>query len=407
MRAEPGMLLVVANSARAIAESAVHGGYRVHIMDAFCDRDTQDLAPCTRVPMAGPGLDSAPLLAGVDALLCGVQGLPAGRGADGPLGLVYGAGFEPCPELLAELARRVRILGNRPGVLALLGSPARLLGLLADLDIAHPESRLDPPPANVGGEWLAKEPGSSGGLGVRHWRPGDLRPAAPHYFQRRQSGLPMSILFVADGRNLDPIGYHRLLTADLDPVRPFLYGGLLGQSSLAPSVRREVEGWCRRLVGTLGLRGINGLDFILDGGHPRFLELNPRPTAALGLYDGQCREGWIGRHVRACLGELPAPSVAAGGRVWGQRVIYAPRDLRVPAGLHWPHWCKDRPQSRSLMPRGAPLCTVLAQGEGSDLLESRLAERAAAVLGLIESGPTLGDPVARAGATGAHRERLQ
>ena len=414
MPPEPSTLLVVANSARSMAESAVRGGYDVHALDGFCDQDTRELVPCILVPMAGPGLDASRLRAEVERLVPAGADAAAGAAAGGDVGLVYGAGLEPCPGLLSRLQRRVRLMGNDPQVLALLGRPERLLDLLAELGIAHPETRLDPPRADGDADevddWLTKEPGTSGGLGVRTWQPGDPRPTSPHYFQRRLPGVPMSLLFIADGSRHAVIGYNRLLVTEDGPERPFLYGGVLGQAELDAAGCREVEGWCQALVERLGLRGINGLDFILHQGRPYFLELNARPCASLSLYEWQCEEGWICRHVRACLGELPEPAAVPRGRVWGQRIVYAPQDLAVPPDLDWPDWCRDRPMAGTSVPRGAPLCSVLADAAEPVCVEVRLAARVICVLGLLEhgqmeSGPQLaGDPSAGTADTGTHPE---
>ena len=363
--------------------------------------------------MAGSGLDASRLGAEVERLVPAEPDVASGAEPEGEVGLVYGAGLEPCPALLSRLQHRVRVMGNDSQVLALLGRPERLLDLLAELGIPHPETRLDPPPTDGDadeGDWLTKEPGTSGGLGVHAWRPGDPRPAGPHYFQRRLPGEPMSLLFIADGSRHAVIGYNRLLVTDGGPERPFLYGGVLGQAELDAAGCREVEGWCQALVGRLGLRGINGLDFILHQGRPYFLELNARPSASLSLYEWQCEEGWICRHVRACLGELPEPATVPRGRVWGQRIVYAPQDLAVPPDLDWPDWCRDRPLAGTSIPRGAPLCSVLADAVEPVCVEVRLAERVICVLGLvehgqIESGLRLAvDPTSSAGEAGTHPE---
>jgi predicted ATP-grasp superfamily ATP-dependent carboligase len=220
----------------------------------------------------------------------------------------------------------------------------------------------------------------------------------------------MSVLFIANGSRHAVIGYNRLLVTDGGPEQPFLYGGALGQAELDPAGRAEVEGWCQALVGRLGLRGINGLDFILYRGCPLFLELNARPSASLSLYEWQCAEGWICRHVRACLGELPEPAMVPRGRVWGQRIVYAPHDVTVPPDLDWPDWCRDRPTGGTSIPGGAPLCSVLADAAEPVCVEVRLAERVICILGLLEHGQIdtdlrlAGKPTSVAGRTGAHPE---
>lgn len=384
---EPSTLLVVANSARAIAESAVRGGFDVHVLDGFCDEDTREIADCTLVPMEGAGLDAGRLVEEVERLT------QAPSSAE--VALVYGAGLEPCPRLLAGLQRRVRLMGNDPEILDLLADPHRVFAMLGELCIPHPETQLDPPSAGEptdadAADWLVKESGTSGGLGVHLWRSADPRPRGPHYFQRRLVGEPMSVLFIADGERHAVIGFNRLLVSDGGPERPFLYGGALGQASLDDRGRQEVDTWCAALVRRLGLRGINGLDFILHRGQPHFLELNARPSASLSLYESQCEEGWICRHVRACLGELPEPDLnrAPRGRIYGQRILYAPHDLEIPVGLAWPDWCHDRPVAGSQIPQGAPVCSVLADANEPVCVEVRLAERLIRVLGLLDKHET-------------------
>lgn len=371
---EPAELLVVANSARAIAESAVRGGFRVHILDGFCDQDTQALGHCVPVPMLGLGLDTDRLRAEIERLA-----------ASGPtLGLVYGAGLESSGDLLSSLPERVQLLGNDAAVLALLADPERLFPLLDALRIPHPETRREPPPAGDP-SWLLKACGGSGGLGVQPWRERGARPATPHYFQRRLDGEPLSVLFLADGQDLEVIGFNRLLPANGDADRPFLYGGAIGQATPPEPVTQVVAGWAASLVGALRLRGLNNLDFILHQGQAFLLELNPRPSATMSLYEDQCEGGWIRRHVRACLGDLPDSPTSPADRVYGQRVIYAPDDRTIPAGLHWPDWCRDLPQAGTQVPCGAPLCTVLADSPEADLVESLLDARHLGVLGLISS----------------------
>ncbi|WP_295437902.1 ATP-grasp domain-containing protein [uncultured Thiodictyon sp.] len=370
MSSEPADLLLVAASARAIAESAVRGGFRVRVLDGFCDLDTQALGPCTRVPLvdlgAGWGLEPRRLGAALQEV--------AAAGSD--LGLVYGSGLESAPEVLTNLPAGLRLLGNDPAVLRLLRDPQQFCTLLDGLTIAHPQTRLDPPPADDPGRWLVKACGGCGGLGVGPWRAGDPRPAAPHLFQRFQEGDLRSILFIADGRGLEVIGCNRLLVADADPRRPFLYGGAIGQAALSDPVRTTVTHWCRSLVGALGLRGLNNLDFILHQGQPYLLDINPRPSATMSLYEGQCEGGWIRRHARACLGDLSGEPPRRAAQVAGQRVVYATADLTIPAEVRWPDWSRDRPAAGTAIARGAPLCTVLAQGPDADLVESMLAARA-------------------------------
>jgi predicted ATP-grasp superfamily ATP-dependent carboligase len=382
MRPEPPTLLVVGNSGRLIAESAVRGGYAVAVLDGFCDLDTRAIAVfCALVPFDGRGLDPAGLRARAEQM-------EAGR-------LIYGAGLEQSPATIAWLAERFRLVGNGTDVLLVLRHPARFFSLLDALGILYPETRLTPPQPGSGGRWLVKQAGTSGGLGVRWWREAESRSGAPEpcsveptgegcrYYQRFLAGPVISILFIADGRRCRVIGYSRLLApASLDD-RPFLYAGAIGRAELTAPQGQAAERAAAALTATLGLRGINNLDFVLHDGRLHLLELNPRPPATLGLYEADYAGGWIRQQVRACCGELPMVPPGGNGTIRGHRIVYAGCALAIPAHIRWPAWAKDRPAPGTRLSTAAPVCTVLASGHAPALVERRLAERAGRILGLI------------------------
>lgn len=378
---EPAALLIVSTSGRALAQSAARGDYRVTVLDGFCDADTRAVASCIRVGLTDRGLDADRVR------------LEAGRlhAQEAGAGLVYGSGLEGAPQTLAWMAERFRLIGNQPGVLELLADPSRFFGLLDGLGIPYPQSLPEPPPApppaGDDSRWLLKEAGTSGGLGVRSWRHGDPRPARPHYFQRFIEGPLVSLVFIADGADMEVIGVSRPRTTTIDGPPSFHYGGAVGQSPLSAARRARIEDWAADLVRVLGLRGLNNLDLVLHLGEPLLLELNPRPSATLDLYEPQCPHGWIRGHVRASLGDLRWAlrdrRVPGSQRIPGQRVVYAPEFLVIPPRLSWPTWCHDRPVAGSRIAPGSPLCTLSASGSDAAQTERRLLERERRILDLV------------------------
>lgn len=384
MPPEPPTLILIANSARAIAQSAARGGYRVLVLDAFADQDTLDCADCLRVPLRGAGLDPARVRSTLEQRLA--DEVAAGRNL---VGVVYGAGIESDPGLLDWITERLPLLGNSAEVLSLVTDPGRFFPLLDRLDIPYPESRMTPPPADHSSTWLVKESASSGGQAIRAWDGVDPRTPTPHYFQRHLPGIPMSLLFIANGREPRVVGYNRLLTSDVDAERPFLYGGALGRALLDARFGQTVEDYAGALTTALGLRGLNSLDFMLHEGRPYLLELNPRPSATMSLYEDDCAEGWISRHVRACSGELPDQPHLARPGVVGQRILYAWDDLLIPEDVVWPNWSHDRPVAGSRIPRGAPLCSLSAEGPHAAWVEATLSELSRRLRERLLSSPRL------------------
>jgi predicted ATP-grasp superfamily ATP-dependent carboligase len=124
-----------------------------------------------------------------------------------------------------------------------------------------------------------------------------------------------------------------------------------------------------RLVSELALRGVNSLDFVLKDGEIFAIDLNPRPTATLDLYEHLLSDGWIKHHIRACQGELPVLPIVASAVVHGQQIVYAPRTLQIPLSMNWPSWVKDRPVSGARIMQGQPLCSLYADGASAEKVE--------------------------------------
>lgn len=369
MPAESQAFLVAAVTGRALAASAARGGHRVVVTDCFADRDTRAVARACRSVVGRRGLrfDRRALLAAAAELA------PGGRSA----GLVYGSGFEGRVPLLEQLAAGRRLFGNAPAVVAAVRDVRRFFALLDRLGIRYPETRHVAPRAPAG--WLIKQPGGAGGAHVR--RAGSGRVPAGAYYQRLESGTSASALFLADGRRAELVGLNEQWAVPARPGRPFLYGGAVGGVVLPRTVESDVRAKLDALVAATGLVGLNGLDFLLQGERWLALEVNPRPTATMELYDQDYPCGLFDWHLRACRGELP-DRVVRPRAVRAHAVVYVPGAARVHAGFAFPRWCRDLPNPGARLASGDPLCTVHAAApdcEGAAALVRRrqaLLERA-------------------------------
>lgn len=382
---EHAELLVIGNSARYGAVSAARAGFRVTAIDAFGDMDTR---ACASRFHRADGIGAEAL---VDAAL------HLGEQPGAPRRLVYGAGLDGRADQLRRLEGRFEIAGNGADASEPVACPRRLFDLLRSLGIPFPPvSHV--PPANPAG-WLVKRLASCGGLGVRDAVPAesDLPPDA--YFQRLVVGMPVSAVFAADGRSARVLGYSRLSTVAL-PGAPFAYAGAVAWSTPGGALRRAATTYARRLTRALGLRGVNGIDLLLPSDPdraqhetaeaPLLLELNMRPPATLELHEGPGVRSGLSTHLAADAGVLPGfadalhPSTGATA-VRGMRVLYAQEALAVPA-FDWPCWCSDRPPAGTVVPAGAPLCTVQAGGVREADVQALLDSRAALLLQGLRDG---------------------
>ena len=347
--ARSGPLVVVALSARALAEACRRAGRAVLAIDLFDDTDTAAAATAGRRvggSFAG-GPDLAETLAAIDAL--------AAESGAAPAGIVVGAGFEHRPEALAALAGRRPLLGAPPAAVAAVKNPLVLAALLARLDVPHPETSAGAPADPD--DWLAKRAGAAGG---HHIRPAAGLPAADgRYFQRRVAGRTLSAAFLADGRRARLLAFCETRT---DPTAdaPFRFSGVIGPVDVAPEITAAVAGALDAIVAATGLAGLCGADLVAGpAGEWWLLEVNPRPTAALDVLD-RGDAPLIGLHLAAVAGGLPEawwPPAAPAGTA----VVFAPRAFTVPATA-WPDWVSDRPRPGTAIGAGEPVVTVRADG---------------------------------------------
>ncbi|PKO52782.1 MAG: hypothetical protein CVU27_03110 [Betaproteobacteria bacterium HGW-Betaproteobacteria-20] len=382
----PEKLIIAAISARAYAEAAVLTGYQVITLDAFADADTRCVAEQSfKVKINANGVDDIDF-----------KHLFSQINLDNVTGFLYGSLFDANPELLAWVADKVPLIGNSPEVMQLTKSFG-FFELLDALEIQYPEvqiceqkyklslprlpefveewlksvpaSNLDCHfPINSRGidmaaisneRWLSKKLGGTGGMHIKPATQGN----SGDYFQRQIDGRPISMLFVADGKLAQLIGFNEQFIAPTS-VLPYRFAGAVGGVKLLPDIQQQLLEKAQQLTSALGLRGINSLDAILAYDSLWILELNPRLSATFYLYPNL-----LPVHLQGCAGELMdvVPQISSA---CAQLILYAENDMDIPADFVWPDWVADIPatgigESSVKIHGNSPICTVLAKAESA------------------------------------------
>jgi predicted ATP-grasp superfamily ATP-dependent carboligase len=373
-------LVVAALSARMLTQSARRAGWDVIALDLFGDVDTRAAAKAWHAI----GAASTMRIEG-DRFLAAIE---VARGSADCIGWVAGAGFEPQPTLLEAGAHRLPLLGNDRATIDRVRDPRRFFATLAELDIPHPETCIDVPAR--GGNWLTKDFAASGGWRIRRTQTvRSRRASAQTYFQREIAGRPMSVLFVAAADRALPIAINELLVRP-HGARPYVYHGAIGPVvELASKPRGELMRVANAIVHAFGLRGLGSLDFVLHDDGFSVLEVNPRPSSTLALYDADFAAGLVKVHVDACTGSLagPLPAVDAG-TIRGELIVFA-RSTSIVTRGHVERLlalrCRDVPQPQSRIEAGAPLCTVSAQGSEPATVLAMLAQHEATVRSIVQN----------------------
>jgi predicted ATP-grasp superfamily ATP-dependent carboligase len=367
-------ILLVAVSARMLAELGVRAGHDVVALDRFGDLDLQRL--CTSVSvlrdLGGRG--------GMAALVDAAEKIQAPS-------VIYGAGLENKPELVARLASGRELLGCPRETVERVRDPASLGASLRGAGLAYPSTfgaRDAPRRAERSRRWLRKPVRGGGGRGVREWRGGALDGEV--VVQEHISGLACSVAAVADGRSAVVLGVSEQLIGHRGfGARGYAWCGNLVPPRLGEAQRRALAGAartiCAHLAQAFGLRGLFGVDLVWDGERAWVVEVNPRPTGSLECVEAAHEVGVFAAHLEGCAGRLPSiPPAKAPRRAAGKAILFARQDVRIGDTRGWPaRGIRDVPHPRERIAAGHPVCTLVSVQESPDAVLADLEARAAAL----------------------------
>ncbi|MDY3553232.1 ATP-grasp domain-containing protein [Gemmata sp. JC717] len=289
--------------------------------------------------------------------------------------VLYTGGLENHPHVVAELMKTRELWGNPPDVLARVRDPFVLFPLLNDAGFRTPQLVPRGAPCPTAGRWLRKPRASGGGIGIRFAEPGEA--ASPlHDFQEWVEGTPLSAVF--GGTTLLGVT-EQLIGEPWLHAEPFAYCGTVGPRTVPPLVTTRCLHLGRSLVGSVGVCGHWGVDFLLAD-RACAVEINPRYAASVEVLE----------HAAGCSAFRPwLPGRTGPERVVGKAIYYAPHAVTFPSAGPWdadlagafdpwrlPGYA-DIPDPGSAIRPGWPVLTFFAAGRTPAEVRERLKSRAA------------------------------
>ena len=358
------LLIIAAIASRAYVEAATQEGFTVIAIDAFCDVDTQKIAQkVLQVTLENGQFVAEDFYQALKAL-----------DLSNALGLCIGAGFEASPIILQTLAEHNLLIGNSINTILQVKNPHSFFAFCDAVNMRYPATQLSRPANTIG--WLQKQIGGSGGAHIKAVLPLDLAQPATHYYQQLQAGTPYSCLFLANAKHAQVIGFNEQW-CEPSSILPYRFGGAVSHADVDDSTKNCIIDFISKATLHFGLIGINSCDFLLFENTVYMLEINPRLSASLQLY--QAKKGNLfAAHVQACMGELKEwPTIEKASRA--MHIIYANKTAFVPPDMAWPEWVSDIPHFGSEIPAGAPICTVLASARSAKLAKQKVLQRTASL----------------------------
>ena len=402
-------LVVLGASARALAESAARAGWSVHAADLFCDLDLQAIA-WTAVPVAH----------GTDDVATGYPWSlePAAEGFPPSAAWCYTGAIENHPDLIDAIARVRPLAGNPSDVVRRLRDPVQLAAVAKAAGLSFPETLSSPDGVPLDGTFLVKPLGGAGGRGIRRWTQAvaddtmHLATTASRLqiWQRHAAGIPLSASYCFAEGSARLLGVSRQLIGE-----PWCHAGMFAwcgavalHTAGGRTAHEQLVASLTRLGDILASRfqpvGLVGVDLVIDAdGRITVIEVNPRPTASMELFERSGAGSIAGSHLAACgwappsgiAIEQPLPRPASN---WAKAVLFASQPTPVTQSLieklthestpwtqtdgGWPALA-DIPRPGQTIPAGAPVVTIFAAASTTDDALARLRERVTRIDALL------------------------
>ena len=356
-----GRVIISAIAVRPYVQAAASAGFEVLAIDLYADEETRLAAAETYIIRANDnGLDARELLELLELIV---------KPDDV---FCYGAGFERQPLLLKKIAKLLPVMGNTPLALNHANTPKFFFAMLDNLALSYPAFSFDG--LKKPRDWIQKKAGGSGGCHITRALPlQDIPPKVDHYYQQEIMGAAISLLFLADGKHIEVVGFNGQWCAPT-ALYPYRYGGAVSHINLSDNIKNQIQNAAADIAKELKLIGINSLDCIVDHDVARVLELNPRLSATFALYENAFGD-LFKAHLAACSGdEVKIPRLSPKSHAC--QIIYANKGCIVPVNMGWPDFVLDRPVAGSIIEEGQPLCSVFARAEYADDARKLVAEYA-------------------------------
>ncbi len=265
----PSKLLIIGASARAAAFSALRSGLHPWCVDLFADRDLQQRCDVMQLKGQYP------------------QGFRRYLDSGQPGPWMYTGGLENWPKLVRQWSQLRPLWGNCDQALSASRNPEYVASQLRALDLPVPalHGSDHKPPADR--RWLLKPRRGAAGSGIRYWTanddPWDKRDL---YCQEFIQGESLSLLYLGDSRTAQLLGATRQLVGESWlHAAPFHYCGSIGPLDSRLIEQPSLEKLGRLLASECCLKGLFGVDGVLQNGTFWPVEINPRYTASVEVLE--------------------------------------------------------------------------------------------------------------------------
>ncbi|MFX1389755.1 MAG: ATP-grasp domain-containing protein [Promethearchaeota archaeon] len=181
-------------------------------------------------------------------------------------------------------------------------------------------------------------------------------------------GIPISSTVISDGYESEVISINRQIIGEkfLNSPKDFMYCGNIVPAGLSMEENNLISEISHILTQRLGLRGINGFDFVLKDHYPYLMECNPRIPGSIRASEDCLNLNLLDLHVKCFLpkqwDEIRKLINSSKPKGYTTKLIFfAPKDIdkKSIAKINEINYIHDKPVPDKNIIKGAPVCSVL------------------------------------------------
>jgi predicted ATP-grasp superfamily ATP-dependent carboligase len=364
-----------------ITQSANKAGHSVYTIDLFGDLDTKKYSRKNLSILQEYGEIPLKDLELSGAFLKLTKKLTKENNIDA---ILLASGLDDEGQLLQSLHDLVPILGNEPEKIEKVRNKYHFFNELKKLKIQFPETKFVNnlnegllASKDIGFPLLIKPTKGYGGIGIRMCEGRkDLQDFLNNksdgewIIQEHIAGTPASVSMIADGSKSKILTLNEQLLGvkEFGQKEEFRFSGNIVPLESAEDLLQRCEELTNKIVAKFGLKGSNGIDLIISNRSDEItiIEVNPRFQATLECIEQYLGINLVNLHLKACNHlELPTNLNKPQSKFIGRGILYSKSNIKT-SNLTKYDFVRDIPNSGLEIPKGEPICSVIADSSSRD-----------------------------------------
>ena len=185
-------------------------------------------------------------------------------------------------------------------------------------------------------------------------------------------GIPVSCTVVSNGKECEIISINRQIIGEkfLNAPKDFMYCGNIVPAGLSEDEEKIIAEMSIYLTIELGLKGINGFDFVLKDQYPYLMECNPRIPGSIRASESVLDLNLLDFHIKSFIPNewediknlLKSREIKT---VATKLIFFAPKEIdkNIVPKINNLKFIHDKSEPNKNILKGEPLCTILYKAE--------------------------------------------